>query len=217
MGRSVGDDGPAVGAHHRTDGQRSTAMAHPNIIVVMTDNQRRDAVGFMQRDPVFTPHLDRFAREGTAFTQVVTNSPLCTPARACFLTGKQPGTLTGNPPRANMLFNWQRLPVEEKRSRRPRTARATTPRSSGSGTSTTSRRVTTATRSPSSPRRARGGSASGSGTRTAVPTTTGSASTTTPKGGSTSCRTAGRSITRPMLRSPICATSMASDPPTGPS
>lgn len=86
----------------------------PNILIVMTDGQRRDALGLMHADPVYTPHLDAFAREGTAFTQVVCNSPLCTPSRACFLTGKHPGTLTGDPPTVNMLFNWQRLPVGEE-------------------------------------------------------------------------------------------------------
>ena len=80
----------------------------------MTDGHRRDALGCMQRDPVFTPHLDRFAREGTLFTQAVANSPLCTPSRACVLTGRHPGTLTGRPPTVNMLFNWQRLPVGEE-------------------------------------------------------------------------------------------------------
>jgi len=79
----------------------------------MTDGMRRQSVGAAGVDPVFTPHLDAFAREGVLCDNAVTNSPLCTPARACFLTGKHPGSITGNPPRVNMLFNWQRLPVEE--------------------------------------------------------------------------------------------------------
>lgn len=86
----------------------------PNILIVMTDGQRRDAIGRSGIDPVFTPHLDAFAREGLTASQVVANSPLCTPSRACFLTGKHPGTLTGEPPQVNMLYNWQRLPVEEE-------------------------------------------------------------------------------------------------------
>lgn len=89
-------------------------MSHPNILIVMTDGLRRDAIGFMNRDPVFTPHLDAFSREACHCSQAVTNSPLCTPARACFLTGKHAGSLTGTPPKVNMLYNWQRLPVEEE-------------------------------------------------------------------------------------------------------
>ena len=92
----------------------NTTQTHPNILIVTTDGHRRDALGCLHRDPVFTPHLDAFAKEGVLCTQTVTNSPLCTPARACLLTGKHPGTLTGNPPQVNMLYNWQRLPVEEE-------------------------------------------------------------------------------------------------------
>jgi len=51
---------------------------------------RAQALGFMNEDPVLTPNLDRLAAEGLAFTQAVSNYPLCSPYRAMMLTGLYP-------------------------------------------------------------------------------------------------------------------------------
>lgn len=59
----------------------------PNILFIMTDQLRRNSVGHMG-GPVETPAIDRFATEGISFSQAYCNSPMCTPARAAFLTGK---------------------------------------------------------------------------------------------------------------------------------
>jgi arylsulfatase A-like enzyme len=60
----------------------------PNIVLVMTDQMRSTALGCAGREPVITPNLDRFAGEGVRFTNAVSNTPACTPARATLLTGK---------------------------------------------------------------------------------------------------------------------------------
>ena len=60
--------------------------ARPNILLVLPDQLRGDWVGFRQHEPVRTPHLDRLARRGVAFTRAWTPSPLCATARACFAT-----------------------------------------------------------------------------------------------------------------------------------
>lgn len=67
--------------------QKQQEKIKPNLLFVFSDQQRRSAVGFMNEDPVVTPHLDKLAEEGIAFTNAISNSPLCTPYRASLLTG----------------------------------------------------------------------------------------------------------------------------------
>ena len=64
-------------------------MTKPNILFVMTDQQRWDAMG-CSGDWVETPALDRIAAEGVRFTQCVTTTPICIPARVTLATGRYP-------------------------------------------------------------------------------------------------------------------------------
>jgi arylsulfatase len=65
-------------------------MARPNIILIMTDQQRADSIGALGAPWMKTPHLDRLAREGAAFTECFVTSPVCVGARASLFTGKYP-------------------------------------------------------------------------------------------------------------------------------
>jgi len=60
----------------------------PNILVIMTDQQRYDSLGCYGCAAVHTPNLDRLASEGVVFEHCYVNSTLCTPSRASMLTGK---------------------------------------------------------------------------------------------------------------------------------
>lgn len=70
--------------------------ARPNILVILTDDQRWDALGIVQREmgdealfPWFeTPHLDRLAAEGARFSNTFVTTSLCSPSRASFLSGR---------------------------------------------------------------------------------------------------------------------------------
>ena len=64
-------------------------MPKPNILFIMTDQQRWDAMG-CSGGWVRTPHLDSIAREGVRFSNCVTNSPVCIPARVSLATGRYP-------------------------------------------------------------------------------------------------------------------------------
>jgi len=68
----------------------------PNILILITDDQRWDAMGVVQREqgdksrfPWFaTPNMDRLAAEGVRFRNAMVVNSLCSPSRACFLTGR---------------------------------------------------------------------------------------------------------------------------------
>ncbi len=64
--------------------------ARPNILFLMTDQQRGDCLGAAGNLAVRTPNLDRIAREGALFSRAYSSTPTCTPARSALLTGLSP-------------------------------------------------------------------------------------------------------------------------------
>lgn len=66
------------------------AQKHPHVILIMTDQQRGDALGCMGNEAVISPNLDRLAGEGTLFMNGYSSCPSSTPARAGMLTGLSP-------------------------------------------------------------------------------------------------------------------------------
>jgi len=59
----------------------------PNVLFILTDQLRFDALSCAGSPVVHTPHLDRLAADGVRFTQATCSSPLCGPSRAALLTG----------------------------------------------------------------------------------------------------------------------------------
>lgn len=66
---------------------RSTRNRPPNILFILPDEWRAQALGCMGNSDVSTPNLDRLASEGVLFRQTLANTPVCCPARADMLTG----------------------------------------------------------------------------------------------------------------------------------
>jgi len=64
------------------------AQTRPNIVFVLIDDQRYDAMGFMGKPWLKTPNMDRLAREGVQFENSFVTTSLCSPSRASFLTGR---------------------------------------------------------------------------------------------------------------------------------
>lgn len=62
----------------------------PNIVLIMTDQQRADTIGALGAPWMHTPNLDRLAREGAAFTNCFVTSPVCVGSRASLFTGLYP-------------------------------------------------------------------------------------------------------------------------------
>ncbi len=59
----------------------------PNILILMTDQQRGDCLSCAGHPTVQTPNMDRLAAEGVRFTRFTTSSPVCMPARSTFASG----------------------------------------------------------------------------------------------------------------------------------
>ena len=64
----------------------------PNIVFVLVDDLRWDEIGVAGHPYASTPNIDRIAHEGAYFSRAFTTTPLCSPARATFLTGLYPHT-----------------------------------------------------------------------------------------------------------------------------
>lgn len=60
----------------------------PNIIFMLTDDQRADALGIAGHPILETPNLDRLARDGVRFTEAHVVAPVCMPSRASFMNGQ---------------------------------------------------------------------------------------------------------------------------------
>ena len=64
------------------------APARPNLIVILIDDLRFDECGITGHPYLKTPHIDRLGHEGAVFTNAFHTTPLCSPNRACILTGQ---------------------------------------------------------------------------------------------------------------------------------
>ncbi len=65
-------------------------MSSPNILFILTDQQRFDALGISGNRHVHTPNLDKLAREGIRFTNSYVAQAVCSPSRASILSGLFP-------------------------------------------------------------------------------------------------------------------------------
>ncbi|NOZ22358.1 MAG: arylsulfatase [Planctomycetes bacterium] len=67
-------------------------MDKPNIIVIMTDQQRGDCLSIDGHPVLLTPNMDSIAGEGVRFSRAYSSCPVCVPARRSFLSGQFPAT-----------------------------------------------------------------------------------------------------------------------------
>jgi arylsulfatase A-like enzyme len=88
--------------------------ARPNVVFVLVDDLRWDELGCMGHPVVKTPAVDRLAAEGALYANAFHTTPLCSPARASFLTGQYAHThgITDNTARdaqSHRLRTWPRM------------------------------------------------------------------------------------------------------------
>ncbi|MGQ9576858.1 MAG: sulfatase family protein [Thermoguttaceae bacterium] len=60
----------------------------PNIVFLLTDDQRWDTLGSVGNTIIQTPNLDRLARQGVLFRNMFVTTSICMTNRACILTGQ---------------------------------------------------------------------------------------------------------------------------------
>ncbi len=93
-------------------------MTRPNILLFVTDQQRRDTIGAYGSTICRTPTADRLAADGIAFDRAYTPTGLCSPARCSLMTGVYPHA-------HKVLTNVALHPIRESlRSSEDRLARA---------------------------------------------------------------------------------------------
>ena len=81
--------GAGVMSAQRPAVRRVAGVKPRNIIFILTDDHRYDAMGFLKGQPfIETPVLDRMAREGVHLKNAFVTTALCSPSRASILTGK---------------------------------------------------------------------------------------------------------------------------------
>jgi arylsulfatase A len=68
--------------------QSTHATERPNVVVLLADDLGSKDIG-CYGGPVKTPVLDRLAAEGVRFTNFYSGAPVCSPARAVLMTGRQ--------------------------------------------------------------------------------------------------------------------------------
>ena len=62
-------------------------VSRPNIVIVCSDQHSWRYTGYAGHPLVKTPNLDRLAARGTVFANTYCGNPVCTPSRACMMTG----------------------------------------------------------------------------------------------------------------------------------
>lgn len=89
--------------------QFQPAVAAPrNLVLILTDDHRYDAMGFLGHPFLETPHLDSLARNGAYLKHAFVTTALCSPSRASILTGQyahRHGVVdNNNPVRGDLTF-----------------------------------------------------------------------------------------------------------------
>lgn len=71
-----------------TTWSQGAARPQPNVLVILTDDMRWDAMSCAGNRLLATPNIDRLAKEGVRFANVFVTTSLCSPSRASLLSGR---------------------------------------------------------------------------------------------------------------------------------
>jgi arylsulfatase A-like enzyme len=68
----------------------STSGERPNILFIMTDQQRFDTIAALGNQQIHTPNFDALVARGVTFTNGYSSCPVCVPARYTIRSGREP-------------------------------------------------------------------------------------------------------------------------------
>ncbi len=74
--------------HQPIDQTGESTADRPNIIFILTDDQRFDSLGYAGNDIIHTPEMDKLAREGVYFENALVTTPICSASRASIFSGR---------------------------------------------------------------------------------------------------------------------------------
>lgn len=77
-------------ARQTSAAQRRPSVERPNVVFILADDLGWGDLSCYGRPDYRTPNLDRLASEGVRFTNAYSASPVCTPTRVAFATGRYP-------------------------------------------------------------------------------------------------------------------------------
>ena len=86
-GRSVALQEVLSGALAQQPDKAAHLQRRPNILLIVSDDQRADTIAAMGNEAIRTPNLDALAVRGSLFTRASCANPICTPSRGEILTG----------------------------------------------------------------------------------------------------------------------------------
>jgi len=91
---------------HSVDGKK------PNIIFILTDDQRWDAIGYAGNNIIKTPNMDKLASTGLYFNNAFVTTPICAASRATLFTGLYERThnYTFGKPKLNNRYMYESYP-----------------------------------------------------------------------------------------------------------
>jgi len=76
----------------KTDAQKDQRRERPNVLVIVTDDQRYNTIHALGNPDIVTPNMDQLVHNGTAFTEAHImgglSGAICCPSRAMIMTGK---------------------------------------------------------------------------------------------------------------------------------
>ncbi len=71
----------------KSKAQKAADNSRPNIIFILTDDQRWDALGYAGNELINTPEMDKLAKSGVYFKNALVTTPICAGSRASILSG----------------------------------------------------------------------------------------------------------------------------------